>query len=619
MSRINSVFLLKKCGTEEWKKSRVKIIEKQNFFCSFSYFLLPNLSLFSLLTICSLITAIAPTLPVLAMAPEKMAQTTRGQNPSQSNTIYVSSSRGNNSGDGSQIAPLRTITQALQFAEANTVILVAPGTYSAATGEVFPLMLKAEVILQGNPFDRGEKIILQGGGDFTSPTFNRQNVAVVAGQGSTLSGLTITNPNSLGYGLWIESSSPVVVKNTFKGNAHEGISIVGNSAPIVQENNFLENGATGITVAGNSQAEIRDNLFQETGLGVKVTEDAAPVVVGNKIIYNQDGIVIQGQGRPAIRGNYIEENARDGIVAIAQSLPDLGNSQEPGRNTIRNNGRYDLNNATDKNVIPAYGNIFSSDRLFGRFDLAGTTAVSRVVSPMVTENPQNPNPPPTIFESRPTAPPEANREPVAREERLLDRVLLNRKGDSSSIDALEIPVPLPENGEPEAEKTDLEERLKRIWGDRSRSNSGTIQIPVPPVESRRSRPLQWPRTPDNLPSNDAAPEGLLPVPSSDIPLGSGGYVPPGLGGVANSWPSNSGGSSSRNRPIPSGLRYRVVVSLRGSGDFSRLRAIVPDAFERELDGESVMQAGAFRDRGEADDLLWLLKRNGLSAKIVPFR
>lgn len=588
----------------------VKIIYKQKKFCSFSYMLLPNLSLFSLLTICSLMTAIAPTLPALAMAPEKMAQTTWGQNPSQRKTIYVSSSRGNDSGDGSQIAPLRTITQALQFAEANTVILVAPGTYSAATGEIFPLMLKADVTLQGNPFDRGEKVILQGGGDFTSPTFNRQNATVVAAPGSILSGVTVTNPNSLGYGLWIESSSPVVVKNTFKGNTYEGISIVGNSAPIVQENNFLENGASGITVAGNSQGEIRDNLFQETGLGVKVTQDAAPVVVGNKIIYNQDGIVIQGQGRPAIRGNYIEENARDGIVAIAQSLPDLGNSQEPGRNTIRNNGRYDLNNATDKNVIPAYGNIFSSDRLFGRFDLAGTTTASRVVSPIVTENR---NRPPTLSSSL-----EANREPVAKEERVLDRVLLNRNGNSSSIEAVEIPVPLPENREPEAEKTDLEERLKRIWGDRSRSNSGSIQIPAPRVESRRSSPLQWPGTPDNLPSNDAAPEGLLPVPSSDIPLGSGGYVPPGLGEVANSLPGNSTGSTSINRPVPSGLRYRVVVSLRGSGDFSRLRAIVPDAFERNLDGQSVMQAGAFRDRGEANDLLWLLQRNGLNAQIVPF-
>ncbi len=608
MSRQNPVCFAKYGGTEEWKKNKVKIICKQKKFCTFSHLLAPNLYLSSLLAVSSLVlAAYCPTLPVFALPPTEMAQTPRGPNPSQKNTLYVSASRGNDSGDGTQRAPLRTITQALKQAEPDTVILLAPGTYSTATGEVFPLILRSGVTLQGNPLDRGEKVILRGGGDYISPTFARQNITLLAAKGSIVSGVTVTNPNSRGYGLWVESSSPVVVKNTFTGNTHDGISVVGNSAPIVRENNFVENGANGITVYGNSQGEIRDNLFQKTGFGINVAENAAPMVVGNRIIYNQDGILIQGKARPIVRGNYIEQNTRDGIVAIAQSFPDLGNSSEPGRNTIRNNGRYDLHNATNDRKIPAYGNIFGNNRLFGTFDLAGTAAPPRAVSPIVGENRRSSSPP--------------DREAIAREERLI--VPNSNPGSSSSANAIEIPVPSPENGnsqtEAEAENVSWEERLRqRIWGKSDASpSSQTIEIPVPEPES--SRPLAWPRTPDNIPrtENNPAPGGLLPVPGPNIPLGSGGYVPPELRGVASSLPDR--GYSSSNSSVALGLRYRVVVSVRGSRDTYRLRAIVPDAFEKNLDGESVMQAGAFRDRGEADQLLLLLRRNGLNARIVPFR
>lgn len=616
MSRQNPVCFLNSGGTEESKKNNVKIIKihiQEKKFCGFSHLLVPNLYLSSLLAVSSFLIAIAPTLPAFAVPSTEMAQAPRGQNPSQKNTLYVSASRGNDSGDGTQRAPLRTITRALKLAEPDTVILLAPGTYSAATGEVFPLILPPGVTLQGNPLDRGERVILRGGGDYISPTFARQNITLLAAKGSTLSGVTVTNPNSRGYGLWIESSSPVIVKNTFTGNTHDGISVVGNSSPVVRENNFVENGANGITVYGNSQAEIRDNLFQKTGFGINVAENAAPVVVGNRILYNQDGILIQGKARPIVRGNYIEQNTRDGIVAIAQSFPDLGNSSEPGRNTIRNNGRYDLHNATNDRRIPAYGNILGSDRLFGTFDLAGTAAPPRSVSPIIGENRQNSN------SDRRTALTLLDRSLTSPE-----RILPNSNRDSATdTDAIEIPVPSPENGNGQAENLSWEEKLRqRIWGKSDRSpSSQTIEIPVRGQESRRSRPLQWPRTPRNLPRTESnpAPTGLLPVPGPNIPLGRGGYVPPELRGIASSLGYNSRGYSSRNRSVALGLRYRVVVSVRGRRDTYRLRAIVPDAFEKNLNGESVMQAGAFRDRGEADELLLLLRRNGLNARIVPFR
>ena len=60
--------------------------------------------------------------------------------PSQAtNVIYVSSSMGNDNGQGTQQSPFRTITKAVTVAQPNTAIILAPGTYSSATGEQFPI------------------------------------------------------------------------------------------------------------------------------------------------------------------------------------------------------------------------------------------------------------------------------------------------------------------------------------------------------------------------------------------------------------------------------------------------------------------------------------------------
>ena len=125
-------------GSEEWNQDRAEIICQQKKLSSFSL-LLPFCSSVSLLAIAAWLGVSASSLPALAqIRTREMVQTHQGQNPSQAQVIYVSSSAGSDSGDGSKSYPLRTIARALKFAEANTIILLAPGTYSAATGEIFP-------------------------------------------------------------------------------------------------------------------------------------------------------------------------------------------------------------------------------------------------------------------------------------------------------------------------------------------------------------------------------------------------------------------------------------------------------------------------------------------------
>ena len=288
------------------------------------------------------------------------------------NVLCVNPSVGNDTrGNGTERAPFKTITKALQVAQPNNVIVLSNGTYSASSGETFPLVLKSSVSIQGNPYTQGRNIVIQGGGAFLSPTFARQDITILGANQARLSGVTVTNPNPRGYGLWIESSSPIVDDNTFTGNNHDGISMTGNSAPTIRSNYFYQNGANGITIYGNSRPEVQENVFEKTGFGINVAQQAVPIIVGNRIIQNRTGIVAQANSRPFLRGNVIGGNTEDGVVAIAQSQPDLGTTTQPGGNVFRQNGRYDINSASNQ-TIPAFGDQLTSTRTIGNVNLAGT-------------------------------------------------------------------------------------------------------------------------------------------------------------------------------------------------------------------------------------------------------
>lgn len=269
--------------------------------------------------------------------------------------IYVNPANGNNApGAGkSENAPLDTITYALQQASPGTTIKLAPGNYSSHSGEVFPLVLKQGVILQGDESTRGQTIEINGGGRYISPTFARQNVTVLAEKNTTISGVSISNPNRRGTALWIESSNPTVKNNTFAESNREGIFVTGKAAPVIEANVFTKNGGNGISIANSASGEIRHNLFQETGFGLAIGGSSQPLVEENKIIQNRDGMFISDDARPMLRKNIIENNVRDGIViaACAEAQPDLGTIESFGGNVFNNNGQYDIHNSGAKSLV----------------------------------------------------------------------------------------------------------------------------------------------------------------------------------------------------------------------------------------------------------------------------
>ena len=294
--------------------------------------------------------------------------TLTAQVPASGTIIYVNSATGKDTaGNGTTESPYKTITFALSKATAGTVVQVAPGNYSKDSGETFPLVLNSGVTLQGDESNKGAGVVVVGGGYYTSRTFARQDITLLANNGTIITGLTFTNPNSRGTAVWVESSNPVIKNSTFINSIREGIFVTGTGNPQIENNIFLKNKGNGISVTKSAQGVIRGNLFQDTGFGVAIGGSSTPLLESNNITQNTDGLFISETAKPTLRKNAIRSNKRDGIVSTISAVPNLGTSENPGGNLIRDNARYDLNNAT-KGKIVAIGNDINEKRIFGAVD-----------------------------------------------------------------------------------------------------------------------------------------------------------------------------------------------------------------------------------------------------------
>lgn len=572
----------------------------------------------------------------------QVAQATPTQ-PGTAMIFFVDPGLGSDAGDGSQRSPFRSITQAIQSVPPNSVLILSAGTYSVETGEAFPIRLPNGMTLQGNPGQRGRGIVIRGGGMWNSPSAGTQNITLIGNSGGLITGVTLTNPNTDGIGLWIESANPAVANNTISGNGGDGVWIVGNSAPLL---------------------------------------------TGNQIIENRDGVVVRDVARPVLRQNIIAQNERDGVVAIAQSRPDLGTSTQPGQNVLQQNGQFQIYASTQEPIL-AIGNQLDTQRLAGRVDLTGTLVASQPSStpiPMVTfgspftsslsaQSPVAAAPPASGFlPSTPmlaTTPATVPASPATPSASSFPRPTQPNSGFvgnpspqfmslqvqptspapvSAPIPAIipvttptpapvvtapapvSIPVVLPLAASPNtlvaaaespgAIAIPVPEPLSTrtsaaIAPSSSRATTPApapvVQIPVTPAPSPPPVPVAVAPTPTPSPaprtSAPPLPSDILPVPDPNAPIGNIGSLPT----VQVSRYAQAGGSGASPRAAALGLRYRVLVDAPNERTQDAVRSLIPDAFRTTVNGRTMMQAGAYGDRVNADEVVQLLNQYGFEA------
>lgn len=205
---------------------------------------------------------------------------------------YVSGTGSDATGDGSSGAPWRTITKVLTEGVASgDTIHVQKGTYSAAEGETFPLVIPSGVAVEGsNP----DTTVVNGndGAMAGNPTFECQS-----GIGSTsISGLSVVDGVKAGDNLFqVEAASGQVTieGNELSGGAH-GIQTLGSGADNAQLS------VVGNTISGFALAGVQ--ALYESGLvspllfvaSNEITGAGAGNDVGIHIGLQEDGFVDLG-------------------------------------------------------------------------------------------------------------------------------------------------------------------------------------------------------------------------------------------------------------------------------------------------------------------------------------
>ncbi|NJO79324.1 MAG: DUF1565 domain-containing protein [Cyanobacteria bacterium RM1_2_2] len=265
--------------------------------------------------------------------------------------LYVNAAKGDDTASGTSLAPYKTLTHALKTAKPNSIIYLSRGSYTTENGEQFPLVIANSLSIVGNVAAQGSGVLLQGSGIYESLSFGQQSVTVVLEGEAQLRGVTVTNFDPKGTGIWLESATPTLSNCTLAACCREGVLVTGTANPVISDCLFRENAASGLTLVRHARGELRNNVCRQNGFGIAISDRAAPVLVSNQIFENRCGVVLSGAAAPILRGNVLTQNTEDGLAVFAQASPDLGTHTEPAGNRIRQNQRFDLRNATAQTVI----------------------------------------------------------------------------------------------------------------------------------------------------------------------------------------------------------------------------------------------------------------------------
>ncbi|MEM9217945.1 MAG: S-layer homology domain-containing protein [Cyanobacteria bacterium P01_F01_bin.150] len=306
----------------------------------------------------------------LASAPTAMDANSRfpfSHSSSQSGSLilYVDNIHGDDEQPGTVAHPMRTITQALHQAPPGTLIVIDSGDYSSQKGERFPLIVDHGVMLVGT--DDGS-VHITGGGAFASLRRGQQTVTIVVRNDSTLRGITVTNPEAEGTGIWVETGQPTIAQCQLKQCQREGMVISASGHPVVSRCYFAENQISGLLCLGESSGIIEHNVFAQSEYGIAIGDRATPALISNTFHHNLTGITIAAAARPKLRINIIRHNQNSGLVLLNNAQPDLGTGGEPGQNIIIDNHVYDIQVETDTALV-SHGNQVRSDRLNGPITL----------------------------------------------------------------------------------------------------------------------------------------------------------------------------------------------------------------------------------------------------------
>jgi len=283
--------------------------------------------------------------------------------------LYVDPQQGQDDRDGrSPSQPLKTLTAALRLSRGETLIRLAAGQYTASQGEQFPLVIPPGCEVQGEAGGDRPATTLQGGGTLQHPLLGTRSVTCQLLADAALNTVNITNADAQGIGIWMAAGRPRLQKVMVRQCGQHGAVALERVLPTLQDCLFDSCGQAGIAFLTQSKGQLERVFCLRNQVGVLVQDGAAPLIRSCSLERCRTGLSIAGTANPVLRDNRIRHNETYGIYLTGQGTADLGQSQEPGNNVVRDNGQVDIQNATERSLISC-GNDLLPQRLVGPIEL----------------------------------------------------------------------------------------------------------------------------------------------------------------------------------------------------------------------------------------------------------
>jgi hypothetical protein len=247
------------------------------------------------------------------------------------NTIYVNAAEGNDeTGDGAIAKPVKSITHGLALADSGKTVLVAPGIYDNANGEVFPLHVPKAVALVG---ENWETTIIRG---HTQETSSGEGVGLYE-DGAVFRKFKIEDMADADH-RWFQTiyvTGAGVTVDSIQCHTRCGFVMARIDATddvVIQNCDFGVEGDTlrtrrGIEVVFNcTGAIVRNCKVSGYGLGMFFNRQADPLVEQCTVEHNINGIDLYyediypemhpdlgGGARGSLGGNIIRDNSGCGV------------------------------------------------------------------------------------------------------------------------------------------------------------------------------------------------------------------------------------------------------------------------------------------------------------------
>lgn len=295
-----------------------------------------------------------------------------------SQTLQVDPLQGQDTTGATPAGPFKTLTAALQQVNGSALIRLVAGTYSAESGERFPLTLPTGVILSGDEANQGKAVILRGGGNFRSDQLGSRSLTLVIQGEAQVRGVTVIN--SQGTGIGIESGRPLVRASQILQCSQDGVAIAGSALPSLLDCQVDGIAGNGLVFSGRAKGEVRRCGVRRCHHGIAIQDEAAPLISDSQCLNNQVGIGVFKAARPVLRRNQIVQNQTVGLWLQQAAWPDLGQAQDPAGNVLRYNAQADLRNETSRTLL-SVGNDVLPQRLVGAVTLAASQVPDGVSVP----------------------------------------------------------------------------------------------------------------------------------------------------------------------------------------------------------------------------------------------